>query len=85
MLDLVETGRLHMLFSIAEMLLSIFLPRSTVLRHHAGPQGGMLELQRAETVSQRIISAGVPREGCLSPVHTTQLPQLSWDKVSTKW
>lgn len=53
------------------MLLSIFLPRSTVLRHYDGPQGGMLEQQKAEAVSQKNISASGPREVCLSPVHGT--------------
>lgn len=51
------------------MLLSIFLPRSTVFTHYDGPQGGMLEQQKAEAVSQRSISASIPREVCLCAAH----------------
>lgn len=68
-----------MLLCFAESILSIFLPRSVVLRHQEGPRGGMLEQQKAEGGSQRAsLPAYLEGSTCLLLVGmATALPRQS--------
>lgn len=66
MLDLVEASILLHVIWLCWNTSEHFPPRSTVLRHHKGPQGRMLEQQRVGAVRQRSISTGISRDVSLS-------------------
>lgn len=78
MLNLVEARSLLQVIWLCWNASEHSPPRSTVLRHHEGPQGGMLEQQRVEAARQRSILLVYPgRSACL---WSWKQPQISWDK-----